>query len=1112
MEKKSRIKALLGLVCVAVLLIAVALIMTSCKKSEVTSIVIKDSDLPRTTYVQGQDLDLSEGVITALSKKSESVIPMTDSEVSVSGYDKNKLGKQTVTVSYKGLTTTFEVTVVSRITAEGYRAEYFIGDEFDKQSGKIKIVKDDGKTSTISIENDFVTVKSFNSSTAGDSTVVLSYDDNAGTKLDVSFTVKIHEVGEIIRFNAPSKKTYQSHETINVKGGYLTVKAKNADYQANVTITESMISGFNPSLATPANTAQNQLKQVVTCTYGGFTKTFTVYITYSTVSIVIDAAKTLANVTITGEDFTLEGDLAEVAINAATEYFKLANDKKALIPAESVLKVIRPAAFLISEKFMEAAEVYADIFTIDQSNGDILIDAKSKTSLTELKSTFNTTTDPFSIYADILTKMKDEFKDVVLYTKEDDKGEATDVTINNYVKAPSEEQRQFYKSLFDYMIVVSDRLETIPDDWSMDTTSDKYLGNYKTTINEAFNYIVNSNFAGPTFHGPYNSISSWRTNDDFYEIFYRYYLEIADSSEKETFIAAFTNPKGFKFPLPGDLQIWYSYLNYAYKQIASYMVVTNQSAETTIYALYDTTLYMYYYNKTVETATSILEGTSVLEKAVYSLIDADAMMYSYLETPYAQALNGNVYPHGYLYFTMMAPDSVNFNNARESYMEIVTLYFEKKIDIYKLDDHKDMFNQLFADLAKLTPTELYAFISSVNFYYGPTGEYVLDYSERFFSYFTLIVALYENQFISKTEVLPLRQLLKAMELCAQIGAKATVEDFRLAMGELEAMMNGNDLSQDNKDAFMAIAGECYNKYLGIAKTLSVPTDFGGYEDMYNEFKATLSDLLEIYNYITEQGLDTEELKARNAYYLLFFALSEKANKLHAELTTNAPAEVINALYTVEYDFTGTNPSTMETMYAYLSSLFYARLMEGSFPLTSTFTVSFWSAYRNYPDLRAFMSDLADPLMSYYRNETPDMDSIRDIMAKIRTINSANEKYMLSMFGNSLYYNMLLDAFTKDNSDLKTFVTNLLQAEIFYGDYLQDPTNKGRVNIFVKGQDVTNESGLVTGSVGLEAAISAYNALGTEGQNSLDQALKDMYDFYTNLRTEILNSSNSTDNA
>ena len=1108
-NKKLSKKALIGIVCTAVVLIAVALTITFCalsKDSGISSIVIKDTDLPRTTYVQGQDLDLSDGVITAIGKKSESVIPMTDSGVSVSGYDKNTLGKQTVTVSYKDLTTTFEVNVLSRITAEGYKAEYFIGDSFDKNTGKIKLVKDDGKTTTIPFSSDYVTLKTFNNTAAGDVSVTISYDDTNGTKFDASFTVKFYEVGEILSLVKPSKTIYYSHDSLDVqdgcvKGGYIQVKAKGADYTANVSITPEMISGFNPSLANATHTNKSPLTQTLTCTYGGQSKTFTISVIYSSVSLVKDAAESLANVTITGSDFVLGDELAQLAITAATKYFELTNVQKAYITEEESTAVMRPAAISVTKAFATAAEVYANIFVIDSNSGDILINAQSKNDLETLKGNFNTKDDLFSVYADLLNNMKTSFKDIVLYTEEDDKGEEKEVTIDTYVKAPNKDQRTFYKSLFDHMITVSNKLNSIPEDWSMDPASPKYLDNYKTYIADIFNTIINSRYAGPSFHGPYNSISAWRGND-FYEIFYRYYLEIADDDTKANFIKkSFQSQSGFTFPLPsGEIQTWYNYLNAAYQQITKGMVVTNPTDGSTQYlALYDTTLFMYYYNEVIDLANGIMNGTNELEKTVYTVINGDMMIYNYLEAPYYTDSNGNVHPNGYLYFVSIAPDSKNLTNLRKAYMEIMTMYFDKELNLGELEAHKDKFAKMFDELSKLTPTELYAFISSVSFLYGASDEFVLDYTDRIYSYFTLLSYYYESQFIENTELLPFRQLLKAMEICAQIGAKSTVEDFRLAMGELEAMMTGTDLSQADKDAFLAIAGDCYNKYLGISKTLSAPTDFGGYESEYNELKETIKNYFVIYNRLSAENLSAEDAK----YYILLFALSEKAVSLHEYITENAPGEVVNALYTVKYALNGTEEMTMETAFAFLSSNLYGQMLNQSISVNSGFPVTFWAVYSTSV-VREFLVSLADPLMAYYNGETVTVDDVKDIMAKFRTFN-VNEKTLFDRFDSvkldnnvrgSLYSDMILDVFTANNSAIKDFVKNLVQAEYMHAVYITDPTDENRITYF---------------SSAMKSVISSYTALGT-AQNTLDNVLKEMYQFYLDVYESIDNIPSDSDNA
>ena len=84
-------------------------------KNEVNNITIKTNPT-KTTYIKGESLDLSGGVITAsYEDKTTADIPMTSSEVQITGYNASKTGKQTITVTYQGRQTTFEVTVKNDI-------------------------------------------------------------------------------------------------------------------------------------------------------------------------------------------------------------------------------------------------------------------------------------------------------------------------------------------------------------------------------------------------------------------------------------------------------------------------------------------------------------------------------------------------------------------------------------------------------------------------------------------------------------------------------------------------------------------------------------------------------------------------------------------------------------------------------------------------------------------------------------------------------------------------------------------------------------------------------------------------------------------------------------
>jgi surface protein len=64
----------------------------------------------KTEYIKGEKLDVSEGEITVkYDNGDKETVDLSVAEIS--GFDRNKVGKQTLTVEYQGLTTTFDVEV-----------------------------------------------------------------------------------------------------------------------------------------------------------------------------------------------------------------------------------------------------------------------------------------------------------------------------------------------------------------------------------------------------------------------------------------------------------------------------------------------------------------------------------------------------------------------------------------------------------------------------------------------------------------------------------------------------------------------------------------------------------------------------------------------------------------------------------------------------------------------------------------------------------------------------------------------------------------------------------------------------------------------------------------
>ena len=148
------IKRLLSLT-ILVLIAVLALSFTACDNdgNKNFEIYIEKNDLPRQTYVQGQELDLKGGVLTTVSNGEKAPIPLDSEGVTVSGYNKDTVGSQTVTVTYNEATTTFTVNVIARASAENYESRYFVGDAFDKTKGKLRIAKDNGETFVVNMSD-----------------------------------------------------------------------------------------------------------------------------------------------------------------------------------------------------------------------------------------------------------------------------------------------------------------------------------------------------------------------------------------------------------------------------------------------------------------------------------------------------------------------------------------------------------------------------------------------------------------------------------------------------------------------------------------------------------------------------------------------------------------------------------------------------------------------------------------------------------------------------------------------------------------------------------------------------------------------------------------------
>jgi hypothetical protein len=321
-----------------------ALTLASCGSDAELSLL--DEAMPQLVYVLGDELDLSGGRLQVKDGDEITEIAMTDNGVTVSGFDSNKLGEQTVTHSYGGSSVTLTVTVVEKVQALDVTTDYLVGDGFNLSTGKLKITRDDGSSYTVVLNNEKVSVTGFDSSEAGSCPVTVTYSSGSETftlKLDTT----VHAI-EDVSFTPPSKITYKSHDGgIDLTGGILTLEGKGGELKRDVAITAGMISDFDLGAV---DEQTSPLDQTVKVTYLGHSFSYGIKITYTGVTKFIENAPAAAGLDFS-KDFNVEGveepkiseELGELTVELMTIYNNMSPAERVLIPKDTVLSVARCA-------------------------------------------------------------------------------------------------------------------------------------------------------------------------------------------------------------------------------------------------------------------------------------------------------------------------------------------------------------------------------------------------------------------------------------------------------------------------------------------------------------------------------------------------------------------------------------------------------------------------------------------------------------------------------------------------------------------------------------------------------------------------------------------------
>ena len=251
-------------------------------------------------YECGEELDLTGGKIEKVMASGTKIdVALSDSSVSISGYDKTKAGSQTINVTYEGITKQFGVTVednVQSVTLIGTpKTEYKYGESLDVAGLQLEVTSSSGNKQYVTVTPSMVT--GFNSNQLGEQILIITYKGKT-----VQYKVNVKDYVKDIEIVEPTKLVYKLNETIDLSGGTVRAVMASGTATSPVAMTSAMITGFD-STSIGAKT--------LTVSYQGYTKTFGITVQDLTNSMVI---KTLPNKVkyLYGQKLDLTGGTIEI--------------------------------------------------------------------------------------------------------------------------------------------------------------------------------------------------------------------------------------------------------------------------------------------------------------------------------------------------------------------------------------------------------------------------------------------------------------------------------------------------------------------------------------------------------------------------------------------------------------------------------------------------------------------------------------------------------------------------------------------------------------------------------------------------------------------------------
>ena len=1031
--KKKKIVLLLA----SMMLCFCAVFGVACKKEKVEKISISKSNAPQSVYVLGSELDLSEGILTVVINGKKTEVSLTDPKVVVSGYEKDKLGEQVLTVEYQKQTTVFKVNVVPRMLVQGYEPAYFVGEPINLEKGSVQITADDGKMTSVDLNDSTITVSGYDSTAANEALPLTLTYKNGDVQYESTFDVAIYEVTEV-DFKSPNKKAYLNHEKkLDVAGGYIALKCDKLSRY--VQLTADMVSGFDLSAATIENRGDNPLTQTLTVSYYGQTKTYDIQIKFSDISLITLRGEEMESLNWTSADLPSDctETMGENALEAMEVYFGMEEAETTQLPAGAIDHIVKVATAYGLNKWQEAFASYSDAFYLTE-NGSLNWNCEDFAK-TEAAYQNILNRDPV-LYEDgaILVQIAEKFATTALFG-EDLIGDVLSVMYSPDTIDEFSEQLKL-------MIDLHKAMKDVPVDWTLDMLKSSYTEN----IHNAWVLLRETEFKATQQRTLYFLVSRWREKNDYFEILYTYYYDAGEMSKINDF-------KDLR--LPTELETLYSYL----------LSVRNQIVYIQQMQLMEATNLMVSYEAALEQKEVVLNSGDQMLIDLYNTLEFDYLIGNgeggYTQCSFDMLFNQfRRMTFGYLYNmnTYLGIDS--YEALWADYSEVIQKVAEVENYVDGAEFADDV-QRLMRGYWSLTPKQQFAFMCIIHPYYKPSnaGRYPLlaweNDGEGFHSQFVYLVYTYYQTALPETTHEIFTEMMLASESLANLQISALINTFLEHMDNIESIKERViKRYPDDWETFNDIAGwmlldleELYDKFKGL-------TEEGGTVKMENltdeelkDFEGLLNASAEAYAMMMTYNAFLQQGKANIA--IAFIASMERVEYYANKILASEDPRILRAYAFDEYSLQGflmpdgqsVNFGGTMDLLVWLLRDTYTDALTGSVYVDQLLIDEYERV-----GVQSFLADFSYIYYTYiYMNLVPSADEnyeYFDVDTMVRLSHDYREKltdeqryFLVSLDGNFRMYQNAMIRFAKErNSAMTSLVTQLMQVEYMYTFYVKVP--------------------------------------------------------------------------